>query len=212
MNRDSTHELERWLRAGGRRVGQVAISPLENGWELRHADDAGRDGLETFPTWEDARTLANLDDRGFYRPLKTAPNLRHGWRLALPDAAAVRFALDYFYPAMLGVWLAHRRGELIPVDLRETLARQTGMYRITQKLTDEQAQRLVGQQCRSDSGCLKTILWKIGREISVTTLPDEKFRPDATPADAIPMLCHEACNILVAAARKMVKAEDTAAK
>lgn len=210
--RDSTHELEAWLSAGGRRVGQVAISPLESGWELRHVDDAGREDLETFSTWEDARTVANLDDRAAYRPLKTAPSLRHGWRLVLQDAAAVRFALDFLYPAMLGVWAAHRRGELVAVDLRETLDRQTGMYRITQKLTDEQAQRLVGQQCRSDTGCLKTILWRINLQTSVTTLPGEKFRPDATPADAMPLLCHEACNILVAAARKMVKAEDTPPK
>jgi sirohydrochlorin cobaltochelatase len=205
--RNSTEDLERWLRAGGRRVGQVLVSPLDDGWELRHADDAGRDGLDTFAAWEDARALANLDDRGSYRPLKTAPNLRRGWRLVLRDAESVRLALDYFHPAMLGVWLAHRCGELKPVDLRETLARQTGMYRITQKLTDEQARRLVGQQCRCDTGCIKIILWKISPGNQVTTLPAGKFQPDATPLEAMPLLCHEACNILVAAARKVVKEE-----
>ena len=207
--RDSTKELERWLQSGGRRVGQVLISPLDDGWELRHADDAGRNVLEVFSAWEDARMLASRDDGGSYRALKTAPNLRHGWRLVLSDTAAVRFALDYFYPAMLGVWLAHRSGGLAPVDLHETLGRQTGMYRITQKLTDSQAQRLIGQQCRSDTGCLKTILWKIREGIPISTLPPEKFRPDATPPDAMPLLCHEACNILVAAARKTVKEEGT---
>ncbi len=207
MNRDTTLELERWLRAGGKRVGQLSIAPAGEGWELRHTDDAERDGLTAFSKCEDARTLANLDDAGAFRPLKTAPSLRHGWRLMLPDAHSVQLALDYFYPAMLGVWLAFRAGEVKPVDLLDTLGRQTGMYRITQKLTHEQAQRLVAKQCRSNSGCLKTILWRICDGVSVPLLPPEKFRTDATPADTLPLLCQEACNFLVAAARKMVKDE-----
>ncbi|MEO6788025.1 MAG: DR2241 family protein [Chthoniobacteraceae bacterium] len=210
MIRDTTQELERWLRAGGKRVGQLSILPANEGWELRHADDAGRDDLATFFKYDDARSLANLDDAGAYRALKTAPNMRHDWRLALPDAQSVRLALDYFYPAMLGLWLAHGRGEVTPVELRETLGRQTGMYRITQKLTDEQAQRLAAKQCRSNGGCLKTILWHISPRVSIPLLPPEKFRADATPADSLPLLCHEACNILIAAARKMVKDESPA--
>jgi sirohydrochlorin cobaltochelatase len=205
--RDTTQELERWLRAGGKHVGQLSIAPISGGWELRHSDDAARDDLATFAKYEDARILANLDDTGAFRPLKTAPNLRHGWRLVLRDVHSVRLALDYFYPAMPGMWLAHRSGEVTPVELRDTLARQTGMYRVTQKLTDEQAQRLVAKQCRSSTGCLKTILWRISANVSVPLLPPEKFRPDATPADALPLICQEACNILVAAARKMVKDE-----
>ena len=105
MMRDTTQELERWLHAGGKVAGQIAIARADTGWELRHTndaqcdgDDAGRDDLATFSKYEDARTLANLDDAGAYRALKTAPNLRHGWRLVLPDAHAVCLALDYFYP------------------------------------------------------------------------------------------------------------------
>ena len=207
MMRDTTQELERWLRAGGKHVGQLSVSPAGEGWELRHTDDAEHDDLATFSKYEDARALANLDDAGAYRALKTAPNLRHGWRLVLPDTHAVRLALDYFYPAMPGVWLAHGRGEVKPVELRDTLGRQTGMYRITQKLTDEQAQRLIAKQCRSNSGCLKTILWRISAGVSVPLLPPEKFRADANPPATLPLLCQEACNILVAAARKMVKDE-----
>lgn len=205
--RDTTREFEAWLKAGGRRVGQLIISAAGGGWELRHSEDAERDDLEMFSKWQDARLLANLDDGGSFRALKTAPTLRHGWKLLLPDANAVRLAVDFFYPAMLGVWMAHTRGEVVPVDLRETLGRQTGMYRITQKLTDEQAQRLIAKQCRTNGGCLKTILWRISAGVSVPLLPPEKFRAEATTADSLPLLCHEACNILVAAARKMVKDE-----
>ena len=210
MIRDTTQELERWLQAGGKHVGQLAIASIGEGWELRHTEDAGRDDLATFSKWEDARALANLADDGMYRALKTAPNLRHGWRLVLPDAHSVRLALDYFYPAMLGTWLAHRAGEIVPVDLHDTLGRQTGMYRITQKLTHEQAQRLIARQCRSNCGCLKTILWRISKGVSVPLLPPEKFRADATPPDTLPLLCQEGCNILIAAARKMVKDESPA--
>ncbi len=204
--RDTALELERWLRAGGKTIGQIGITPSGAGWELRHKDDAGAEILEPFSTPEDARTLANLDDAGAYRALKTAPNLRRGWRLLLPNANAVRLALDYFYPAMLGVSLARRDGEVAPVDLVETLGRQTGMYRITQKLTTEQAQRLIAKQCRA-SNCLKTILWRISEGVTVPLLPPEKFRENSTPADTLPLLCQEACNFLVAAARKMVKDE-----
>ncbi len=210
MMRDTTQELGRWLRAGGKFVGQISIACADDGWILSHTDDAERGDLPAFSKWEDARLLANFDDASAFRPLKTAPNLRHGWRLVLPDVHSVRLALDYFYPAMIGVWLAHSRGELVPVELHDTLARQTGMYRITQKLTHEQAQRLIAKQCRSDGGCLKTILWQIGPGITVPLLPPEKFRTDATPAAALPLLCHEACNILVAAARKLVKDESPA--
>ena len=207
MMRDTTQELERWLHAGGNSAGQIAIARAGEGWELRHTEDAQREDLAHFSKWEDARALANLDDAAAFRPLKTAPNLRHGWRLVLPDAHAVRLALDYFYPAMLGVWLAHRSGEVTPVDLHDTLARQTGMYRITQKLTHEQAQRLVARQCPSNGGCLKTILWQISTGVSVPLLPPEKFRAAAIPAGTLPLLCQEACNFVVAAARKMVKDE-----
>lgn len=202
---DTNAALANWLEKGGRQIGQIAITKTGDGWELRHADDAGRDDLQLYTKTADARSLANLDDASAYRALKTAPNLRHGWRLVLPDVKSIRIALDAFYPAMLGVQLARERGELVPVHLRDTLSRQTGMYRVTQKLTDTQAQSLIGRACRRDVGCLKTILWRISPELPVNSLPAEKF---TTPGGGEwPLLCHEACNILVAEARKVVKGE-----
>ena len=202
---DPTSALNDWLEKGGRRIGQIVIAKKNDGWELRHSDDAGRDDLRLYTKCADARPLANLDDEGKFRALKTAPNLRHGWRLVLPDVASLRSALDAFYPAMIGVQLARERSELTPVNLRDTLARQTGMYRVTQKLTDEQAQALIASQCRCDGGCLKTILWRISPELPVNSLPAEKFT--ARGGNEWPLLCHEACNILVAGARKVVKGE-----
>jgi sirohydrochlorin cobaltochelatase len=200
--RDATKVLLHWLEKGGGRVGQVLIARSADGWELRHADDAGRTDLVNHKHAVDARALANLDDAEAYRPLKTAPNLRRGWRLIVSNVSDLRRALDAFYPAMLEMWLANQAGEVVPVSLRGTLGRQTGMYRVTQKLTDAQAQELIARTCH-DGACLKTILWKLDAGQVVTSLPEEKFRPAG--GDAMPLLCQEACNILVAAARKVVK-------
>ncbi len=195
MNRDLTATLSRWLAKGGARIGQIAIRPTAAGFELHHHEDAARTDLAIFTRWEDARPIANADDAGDFRPLKTAPTLRHGWRLVLRDAAEVRKALDYFYPAMLGVGECHARGELIAVALRETLGRQTGMYAVTKTITDEQARATVDGFC---AGCLKQRLWEIDGP--------NPHRPQSAPG-AWPLLCHEACNLLVAATRKSVKKE-----
>ena len=188
MSRTLTQTLAGWLAEGRTRIGQIAIREMPDGWELRHADDFARGDIARHDGAGAARHLANLDDAGAYRPLKTAPNLRHGWRLVLRDVGEVRRALDYFYPAMTGVWLSHLRGELRPVEFRETLGRQTGMYRITQKITDEQARGMVDSFC---AGCLKCRVW------------DGQTVRDS--AEAIPLVCQEMCNLLVAEARKVVK-------
>ena len=188
MNRSLTQTLARWLAQGRTRIGQIAIRETAGGWELRHVEDIARGDLAAHEGASAARHLANLDDAGAYRSLKTAPNLRHGWRLVLRDAGEVRRALDYFYPSMTGVWFSHTLGELWPVAFRETLARQTGMYRITQKITDEQARAMIDSFC---AGCLKCRLW------DAQTVSES--------AGAIPLLCQEACNLLVAEARKVVK-------
>ena len=193
MSRDLTAALADWLVRGGESIGQIRIAHVHEGWELRHAEDAGRTDLALHENAEAARPLAKLDAAGNFRPLKTAPNLVRGWRLVLPDAAAVRVALDYFYPAMTGVWLSHTRGELVPVVLRETLGRQTGMYRVTQKLTGAEARALIDGFC---AGCLKHRLWEISAP---------NAQPPIFTKNRLPLLCHEACNLLVAKAREVVK-------
>jgi sirohydrochlorin cobaltochelatase len=192
--RDLTQTLADWLACGGEKIGQVQIRRAGTAWELRHVEDVARDGLTEHTHAEAARHLANRDAAGAFRPLRTAPNLARGWRLLLGNLRDVRRALDYFYPAMLGVAESHRRGELPPVPLRATLARQTGMYRITQKITDAQARVMIDRFC---AGCLKQRLWEIA-----TANP----QPPAFPPHEHPLLCHEACNLLVAEARKVVKA------
>ena len=208
---------------GPLRCGQIVVTPQAAGYELRHWQDAERagDDLQFHDDPEDAAQLALYDDAGVYRPLKSAPNLRRGWRLVAGDERALRLALDLFYPARVGAWLAFEAGRLVTTPLRETLGRQTGMYRVAGKLTDEQADALVGRFCRSDGGCLRTILWKrdAAGATPSTRLPPEKFDPthDQTSMGrdgigGIPLLCQEACNLLVAEARGVVKGEKPAAE
>ena len=203
-------------------IGQILVRATADGsHELRHRDDAARsvEELEPHADPEDAATLALYDDAGAYRPLKTAPNLRHGWRLVVPDKEGLRLALELIYPARAGAWRAFQAGRLDVTPLRETLGRQTGMYRVTGKITDEQADALVGRFCRSDGGCLRTILWR--RDASGTApstrLPAEKYDPAYNQAagepagpDFVGLLCQEACNLLVAEVRAVVKGERAA--
>ena len=197
-----------------RRIGQIAIQKLDGGgFALSHCDDEGCDDLQLFRSAEDAIELSKFDDAGNYRPLKTAPNLRHDWRLELATLAQLRRALDYFYPGRLAAFGAWKNGQLRTTPLRETLDRQSGMYRVAAKISDEQIDNVVGNFCRSDGGCLRTILWKRDRRgtIPSTKLPPEKFDPayDQTghAQRCIPLLCQESCNLLVAECRKVVKME-----
>ena len=203
--------------------GQILVQKTNGSFVLSHRDDEVRTGLQTFRYGEDAVEIAKYDDAGNYRPLKTAPNLRHGWRLELATLPELKRALDYFYPGRLAVFLAWKTGHLQTTELRETLLRQSGMYRVAAKIVDEQINDVVGDFCRSDGGCLRTILWKRDRggTISSTKLPAEKFDPShdqaagprsATPVTGgtIPLLCQEPCNLLVAECRKVVKMEGAA--
>jgi sirohydrochlorin cobaltochelatase len=201
--------------------GQILVQETTAGrFVLSHRDDKSVDQLKIFRSAEDASEIAKYDDRGNYRPLKTAPNLRHGWRLELDTPADLRRALDYFYPGRLAIFAAWKGGRLQTTPLRETLDRQSGMYRVAAKISDSQIDNLVADFCRSDGGCLRTILWKRDADgaVASTKLPNEKFDPEydqgtasnhpgsATPA-TVPLLCQEACNLLVAECRKMVKGE-----
>jgi len=209
-------------------LGQILVTKREGiGFVLSHRDDASLNQLQTHRDAENAIEIAKYDDAGNYRPLKTAPNLRHGWRLELATVEELRRALDYFYPSRLTVYAAWKRGYLKTTALRETLDRQSGMYRVAAKISDPQIDDLVADFCRSDGGCLRTILWKRDRDgvIASAKLAKEKFDPvydqaaacrrrpagdsraSHSEAATVPLLCQEACNLLVAECRKVVKTE-----
>lgn len=200
------------LARGLRCIGQVAIECRDDGtFALTHRDDAARDDLRIDRDPQTAIELARFDDAGVYRPLKTGPTLRHGWKLVVENLAALQAALDLFYPGRLAAMFAFEKQELGTTPFRETLARQSGMYRVAAQISDEQADELIGGFCRSDGGCLRTILWRRDQRGTApsTKLPPEKFdsQHDQTGMDApiIPLLCQEACSLLVAEARRVVQ-------
>lgn len=203
--------LESWLAKGNNRIGEITIVKNDGGFVLRHYADVDATALEIFTEPADARVLSQYDAWNEYRPLKSAPNLKRGWELRLRDLDAVRAALDFFYPAAIGQWVAYQRGELAPVPFRETAERQTGMYAVVKKISNDQADVLAGDFCKSDGACLKTILWKLDAATPITHLPASKFDSEADQCgiggNFAPLLCSEACNLFVAAARSVVKGE-----
>jgi sirohydrochlorin cobaltochelatase len=208
--------LERLLNQGEVIIGEIVATRTPAGpFEVRprfegpQADPTGASDIKTFTSPAAARNLARYDRLGRYRPLKGAPNLATGWRLQLGNVEEVVQALDAFYPGALATWIAFQQGNLAPVNLRDTLKRQSGMYRVTQKITNAQANEMVGKCCRSDGGCLRTILWRLDAQNPVSSLPLTKFDPRVdqlgTIEKCVPYLCVEACNLLVAQARRVVK-------
>ncbi|HEX3817378.1 MAG TPA: DR2241 family protein [Chthoniobacterales bacterium] len=206
--------LGEWLAAGARGIGQILIQRRDEGFALCHREDEKSAPLEVFASPNDAVGLAKFDDAGNYRPLKTAPNLRHGWRLELENFAALKSALDFFYPGRLAALAAWEANRLVPTPLRATLGRQSGMYRASAKISDREVDALVGNFCRSrggEPGCLRTIMWRRDESGARPTvrLPLDKF---IAPIDQtgrgeqiLPLLCQEACNLLVGAALRVVK-------
>lgn len=217
-------------------LGQILVQENGHDFVLSHCDDDSRTPSETFRNAEEAIEIAKYDDAGNYRSLKTAPNLRHGWRMELRTQEELKRALDHFYPGRVAIFVAWQRGQLRTTSLRETLDRQSGMYRIAANISDALIDDLVAHFCRSNGGCLRTILWKRDQRgaIASTKLPKQKFDPASdqvqtpsepgasasarasasaeAPADrpaptTIPLLCQEPCNLLVAACRNVVKRE-----
>ena len=197
------------------RIGQLEISASAGGFFVCHRDDVGRDDVAPREI-ESVFEIAKFDDSGNYRPLKTAPNLRHGWKIFVNNPAQLQQVVDAIYPGRVAVLHALESGELVTTSLRETLNRQSGMYRVAAKISDQQIDDLVGNFCRSDGGCLRKILWKRDDKGTVPSskLPPEKFDPALDQMGkgekCIPLLCQEACNLLVAACREKVKGEGVA--
>jgi len=108
--------------------GQILVRKTSTGeFVLSHRDEEAADQLKLFRNAEDAIEIAKYDDTGNYRPLKTAPNLRHGWRLELDTLEELQRALDYFYPGRLAIFGAWKSGRVQTTSLRDTLERQSGV-------------------------------------------------------------------------------------
>jgi hypothetical protein len=183
-------------RVGGELMfAQVMVRRQSIGFELRHIDDRDCDAALLEPTRLDQiRRLAQFTATGTFRPLKSAPDLRRGWRLNVQSDVALETALNQLYPGAIADWFAAQAVAPPVTHYRTFSDRQTGMYRITQKLTDAQVAGVIGAACHKGL-CLKRRLWTIPGLVS----------DSASEKSMIP--CLEPCAILLEFARKAGRAE-----
>ena len=216
-------ELEQLIRSGIHRIGEIEIlcGLTGHAYVLCHWQDAalaatpGFGGLLSHDDLAAARDICTYAEDGSYRFAKAQTNLRRGWVLSLATAEDLRLALDHFYPAAVGLFLAQRRGTLEVQNLRDKLARQTGMYRFARNISDAGAQQLVRSVCGPAHQCAKRILWQIDDHMPLEDSEASRFNGipgTLSETEAIPLLCREACNHFVAECRKLSKKEFEAAK
>ena len=201
--------LQRKIGSCGFTIGQVRVKKESNGYLLCHVDDvAALDSIGVQEGTEAAREVARLDAAGEFRPLKSAPNLKRDWAVQVADVESLQLALDHLYPAALGLALQAEQGTLQPVPLRENLGRQTGMYRFTNTITDDQAMDMVARCCDSSTKCLRRITWGLTQEQPLYGAAAGKA---AMPAGMdVPLLCVEVCPLVVGQARKVAQANHAA--
>ena len=116
---------------------EVLIRRVKEGFELRHVADreVEKTRLNTVTSLE-LRELTKNNVRGQFRPLKAAPDLRAGWVVFCNRGEELEFALNLVYPNSVADWYFAGLDAPPVIDYRQFTGRQSGMYRITQRLTD----------------------------------------------------------------------------
>ena len=216
-------DLEKLLRSGVHRMGELAFQTNVSNHQfvICHWRDVERMGEAASGSLEGgglewqvgpgaARELSICTADGHYRFAKGQPDMRCGWILALRNVEELRQALDQFYPAGLGMFLAWQTGTLEVENLRAKLERQTGMYRSVRTISDAGAQRLVREVCGPAHHCAKRILWQIDANRPLQDSAASRYSGIAegvAQSEAIPLLCREACNHFVGECRRVAKEE-----
>ena len=173
----------------------------ERRYDVRHADDAGVPvgELEAHEDPLDARELVTYDEKGRYRPLKTAPSLAGGW--VFPDLGPrdLYETVETIYPATVANWHREREGELDVTHWRETMERQSGIYGVVKTWDRGEGHEhvdWVAEACCDDSQCLKRREWEY----------DDETDLDVDGGDGV-FPCREPCSVVVSAARKWTRLE-----
>lgn len=179
---------------------QILVRRVEVGFALRHIEDREH-ALENLRLVREneLRELAQFTATGAFRPLKSAPNLQSGWCFLAHDEAQLEFALNTLYPGAIADWFAVRFSKAAPTNYREFTNRQTGMYRITTMLSDDQAAPMVRSCCHKNF-CLKQRLWTVG-DLKADSSSEKSLIP-----------CLEPCAILLEFARKAMRLEQQKGK
>lgn len=176
--------------------GEVLIRKTAAGFELSHAQDATASSLRTV-TLGDLRDMAQFTSAKQFRPLKSAPTLQKGWRFIAPSSRALEGGLSCLYPGAVADWFAGQQPEPPVTHYRDFTSRQTGMYRITTMLSDEQV-ATVARACCHERFCLKQRLWTV-EGLATDTVPEKSLIP-----------CLEPCAILLEFARTAMRLEQQA--
>lgn len=182
----------------------VSVDLAEDGYrryEVRHVDDAAVPAteLEDHVDTRDAREIGKFDARDRYRPLKTAPTLRTGWRFPALTSHEVIAVVETFYPATIANWHRDRNDELDVDHWEAAMGRQSGIYGVIatwNRGDGHEHVEWVAEACCDDSQCLKRREWQY----------DEDTALDADPGDGV-MPCREPCSLVVSAARQWTKQE-----
>jgi hypothetical protein len=189
--------LNAWLHELGPEMvwAQVFIQRIKSGFALRHAADrdAPQESLRPIPLVE-LRKTAMFNSAGEFRPLSASPDLRSGWHLDCANADELWRAMQLLYPGSIADWWAARNGPVPVTNYRAFTNRQSGMYRITQLLPDDQAADVIRAAC-APQFCLKRRLWSV-----------DGLSEDA-PASKSSIPCLEPCAILLELARKSARIE-----
>lgn len=172
---------------------EVLVRRVGDQFRLTHIRDRDSSALQSISR-EKMRELGQFTISGKFRPLRSAPNLQHGWEFTARNASELQFALENLYPGSIADWFAVRQERPPVTHYRDYTARQTGMYRVTTLLNDEQVANLARAGCHSRF-CLKQRLWTV-----------KGLGPDSVEEkSAIP--CLEPCAVLLEFARTGARLE-----
>ena len=188
-------------RAWGQLHVTATLVDGDRTYEVCHEADAGTlaADLDTYTDPLDARELVKTDDRGRYRPLKTAPSLPTGWAFVGLSPNDLTATVEQIYPATVENWYLEHEGELDVNHWRETMERQSGIYGVVKTWDRGEGYEhvnWVAEAMCDDSQCLKRREWQY----------DEDTDLDVDGGDG-EFTCREPCSLVVAAARKWTRLE-----
>ena len=153
-----------WIRAGEGRFRSFLQSVVrwsaKGDYEVRHARDRGVAALR-LETVDDPAHLLRLARRGAdgaHRPLRSAPDLASGWRVAGLSGRALWEVFADLYPGAPVHWHLFRQGRLRVTPYRKLARVQTGIYAAAVHRTDTEIDALVGSLC-SPGHCLREPVW-----------------------------------------------------
>ncbi|SDM21558.1 hypothetical protein SAMN04487949_1302 [Halogranum gelatinilyticum] len=171
-------------------------------YEIRHVDDAevAAEELDSYTDPLDLRELVKHDDRGRYRPLRTAPTLQTGWVLTDLDQRQVFEAVDdVIYPATVVNWNLERHGDLDVTHWEETIGRQSGIYGVVKTWNRGEGHEhvdWVAEACCDDSQCIKRREWQYDEDTELAVDGGDGVFP-----------CREPCSLVISASRKWTRLE-----